>query len=401
MAARTARPLHPLAVVDQDPIRVLLVEDDPEDVMLLQDTLAEAHLPKLEWTTVELLADAIDRLARDTFDVVLLDLTLPDSRGLDTFLRLNAARPEAAVVMLTGLHDEDLGLQAVQRGAQDYLVKGYSDPKGLARSLRYSVERSRRQRAERELTARQSEVQAAREIQQRLFPRAAPALPGFDIAGASYPAVETGGDYYDYIPMSDGRLALAIGDVTSHGLGPALVMAETRAYLRALMLSRSNVGEILGLANKALVMDTSDELFVTLLLASLDATSNTLTYASAGHTPGYVLDDAGAVRRELWSTGLPLGVDDDGHFSDGQPLQLNTGDVVLLLTDGITEAADPAGNCFGAERALQTVRANRHRPAPDILAALYHDVRQFQADDQNDDVTAIVVKVGQPLTKPS
>src|SRR4051812_39493374 len=87
-----AHPLHRRAVVDSEHIRVLLVEDDPEDVMLLQDTLAEAHLPKLEWTTVELLSDAIDRLGREAFDVVLLDLTLPDSRGLETFLQLNAAR---------------------------------------------------------------------------------------------------------------------------------------------------------------------------------------------------------------------------------------------------------------------------------------------------------------------
>ena len=379
--------------MDSEHIRVLLVEDDPEDVMLLQDTLAEAHLPKLEWTTVELLADAIDRLGRETFDVVLLDLTLPDSRGLDTFLQLNAARPEAAVVMLTGLHDEDLGLQAVQRGAQDYLVKGYSDGKALARSVRYSIERARRRRAERELTVRQSEVQAAREIQQRLFPRAAPAVAGYDIAGASYPAVETGGDYYDYIPMSDGRLAVAIGDVTSHGLGPALVMAETRAYLRALMLSRADVGEVLGLANKALVLDTSDELFVTLLLAGLDTGSGALTYASAGHTPGYVLDDSGAVRRELWSTGLPLGVEADGHFSDGQPLQLSAGDVVLLLTDGITEASDAGGENFGVERTLQAVRANRHRPAAEVLESLYREVRAFQGVEQKDDITAIVIKV--------
>jgi len=221
-----AYPLHHNLAVESEHIRVLLVEDDPEDVMLLQDTLAEAHLPRLEWTTVDSLFEAIERLKSEDFDVVLLDLSLPDSAGLDTFVQLNAAHPDAAVVMLTGLQDEELGLQAVQKGAQDYLVKGLADGQVVARSLRYSIERSRRRRVEKQLSAKQGEVQLAREIQRRLFPRTAPDLRGYDIAGVSISAVETGGDYYDYIPTIDGRTAIAIGDVTSHGLGPALVLCH-------------------------------------------------------------------------------------------------------------------------------------------------------------------------------
>src|SRR5918993_1218206 len=99
--------------------------------------------------------------------------------------------------------------------------------------------------AERELRAAHADLQAAREIQQRLFPSQAPAFPGFDIAGASFPAGDTGGDYYDFIPMLQGSLGLVVGDVSGHGFGPALIMANTRAYLRALSLTCSGVGDIL------------------------------------------------------------------------------------------------------------------------------------------------------------
>src|SRR4029079_8131504 len=111
----------------------------------------------------------------------------------------------------------------------------------------------------------QTELRLARDVQQRLFP--APQLPvaGLDIAGGSCPAEATGGDYFDYVPMQDGRLAVAIGDVCGHGLGPALLMAELRAYLRALMLTRNDVGEIVGLLNRAITGDT--DRFVTLLMA--------------------------------------------------------------------------------------------------------------------------------------
>jgi sigma-B regulation protein RsbU (phosphoserine phosphatase) len=170
-------------------------------------------------------------------------------------------------------------------------------------------------------------------------------------------------------------------------------MAETRAYVRALMLTRTDVGEILALANRALESDTSDEHFVTLLLASLDPANRSLIYASAGHTPGYVIDDSGSVSRELWSTGMPLGIDADGRFSAAQPIDLRAGDVVLLLTDGITEASDASGEPFGGERAVQSIRANRHLPAAKILEALCDQVRQFQADEQKDDITAVVMKV--------
>lgn len=153
-----------------------------------------------------------------------------------------------------------------------------------------------RKRAEQELFENEEQFRVAREIQQRLFPKAAPQISGFDIAGVSHAAEATGGDYFDYLPMLHDRLGVVVGDVTGHGIGPALLMAETRAYLRILARNREDVGEILTRANRVLAEDIGYERFITMLLVSLDPQSRTFTYANAGHPAGYVLG-AGATSR--------------------------------------------------------------------------------------------------------
>src|SRR5689334_5926854 len=180
--------LPKLQVIGEDrPTRLLLVEDDPDDVLLLRDTLSDVAPDGFEWTAVELLAEAMQQVSEQPFDLALLDLHLPDSHGMETFVKIRAAAPDLPIVILTGMQDESVGLEAVQHGAQDYLVKGNVDGPLLVRSIRFAVERARRQEAEQALCARQAEVSAARAIQQRLFPQSAPLLQGFDIAGASFP----------------------------------------------------------------------------------------------------------------------------------------------------------------------------------------------------------------------
>ena len=251
-----------------------------------------------------------------------------------------------------------------------------------------------RKRAEQELREHEEQFRVAREIQQHLFPKAAPQLPGFDIGGASYPAEATGGDYFDYIAMLHDGLGLVVADVTGHGIGPALLMAETRAYLRIVAINRADVGEVLTRANLILAEDVGYERYVTLLLARLDAAERKLTYSSAGHPPGYVLAPTGEVRLQLKRTGIPLSIKADTQYLSAPPVTLAPGELVLFLTDGIEEAMSPAGDFFGIERTLAVVQAHRDRPARQIVEAIYHAVRAFsQGTPQLDDLTAIVIKV--------
>jgi len=251
-----------------------------------------------------------------------------------------------------------------------------------------------RKRAERELRENKEQFRVARDIQQRLFPKAAPNLPSFEIGGASYPAEATGGDYFDYLPMLNGRLGIVLGDVTGHGVGPALLMAETRAYLRVLAGRREDVGEILTRANGVLAEDVGSERFVTLFLVRLDPQTKSLAYASAGHPPAHVLDSAGKVKQALPRTGIPLGMRPDTQYTSSPSLPLETGDIILLLTDGIEEALSPDGELFGSQRALDVVREHRAKSAQQIVDQLYQAVRTFSGTTtQNDDITAVAIKV--------
>jgi sigma-B regulation protein RsbU (phosphoserine phosphatase) len=260
-----------------------------------------------------------------------------------------------------------------------------------------------RMRAEGELARTEVEFRVARRIQQKLFPNTIPRVPGmdigvatygFDIGGASFPAEAIGGDYYDFIALGDGSLGIAIGDVSGHGVGPALLMAEARALLRAFAQTHSDVSEILGLINRVLVPDVDGDRFITMLLAKLDPRTRTLVYASAGHQTAFLIDPDGALKRSMPSTGIPLGIREDTDFPACPPIPMQSGDIVLLVTDGVVEARAPDGVVFGSKRAVDLVRVYRKLTARRIVDNLYHAVRAFARDlPQYDDITATVIKV--------
>jgi PAS domain S-box-containing protein len=251
-----------------------------------------------------------------------------------------------------------------------------------------------RRQAEQTLLERAREFHVARSVQLGLLPKVAPSVPGVAIGGTSLPAQETGGDYFDFIPMRDGTLGIVIGDASGHGIGAALVIAQTRAYLRARSVTDTDIGAILALLNRQLAGDLPDDHFVTLFFGRLDASTNSLTFSSAGHWPGYVLDDRGMVRVELNSTGLPLGVDAAAVFPAAPPIALRAGDHVLLLTDGILEAHPPDGGMFGIERTLDVVRKQLGGTADEVIAALVGAAQAFSRNTQTDDMTAVLLKVG-------
>ena len=249
-----------------------------------------------------------------------------------------------------------------------------------------------RKQTERTLRATEAEFRVARRVQQHLFPRTPPALPGFDIDGRSYPAEATGGDYYDYIPLRDGALGVVIGDVSGHGVGPALLMASTRASLRALALADADVSAAFAGVNRILAGDTQDE-FVTLFLARLEPQTGSFTYVSAGHVAGYLLDAEGRVKRCLESTAMPLGILPDAPFPTSPTIPLEPGDLILLLTDGVTDARCPDETPFGAERALAIARLYHRDSARQVVENLYGAVRAFMQDmPQFDDVSLVVIK---------
>ncbi len=606
--------------------RVLAIEDSRAHLKLIEYLLSESGRVNFELTSAVRLADGLERLDKGGIDVVLLDLGLPDSEGLDTLHSVSSHSPHVPIVVLTGLDDESVASRAVREGAEDYLVKGQFDSDLLVRSVRYAIARHRgkaklqkallntkaietnlrnviasnvdgtivvdnqgviqfanpaaqalhgcseddllqapfafpvqdcesseieiprtdgqhvpaemrtvnvtwegkpaylamlrdltpqkqaqaeharltaivqstdnailsadldavfltwnpgaekifgytaeeaigrhvsmlwlpehhdmaaamiekvkggqtvsqletvrrhkdgriidvsisafpvcdeegrvisiggivaditeRKRAQEELKQKEFELEMAQAIQQRLLPQGPPALPGYDVAGALHPAGFAAGDYYDFLPMADGAMGFVIGDVSGHGLGPAMLMATTRAHLRSFVQSDNDVAGILDRLNRALMDETKEDDFVTLVLAQLDCQKRSFVYASAGHSTGYIFDSSGEVKQDLPSTSVPLAIVPDADFPINGPIKLEPGDTVFLPTDGLHEAKSADGDFLGKEKVLEVVRVNRNRSAGEIVEALRHVVCEFCGPERpSDDLTAVVIKV--------
>jgi serine phosphatase RsbU (regulator of sigma subunit) len=248
------------------------------------------------------------------------------------------------------------------------------------------------QQAPQVLRENRHELASARRIQQHLFPTVMPVLVGFELAGASQTVCATGGDYFDFIPFPDGHLLLALGDVSGHGLGAAILMAAARAYLRGIALTGSTIDTIINLVNTRLVEDMDEE-FMTLFLGLINPSSRSLIYYNAGHCPGVILDARGEARGTLPPSDLPLGIDAHHKYQESAVAQLVPGDLLLLVSDGVFEACAPNGGAFGMARVLDTVRASRHLPPAAIIATLFGAVQEFSQIAPHDDMTSIVVKV--------
>jgi PAS domain S-box-containing protein len=237
------------------------------------------------------------------------------------------------------------------------------------------------------------QLQLARAVQQRFY-TTPPCISGFDIGASVHPADETGGDYFDFVPMSDGSLLIVLADAKGHGFSSALVMALTRAYVRCFANLQLDLDEILVQVNQMLLQDLKHGDFVTLFLARLIASHRSLSYASAGHIPGFIFQHSGEVKCTLESTGPPLGLFPASKFSLRHSIPLNPGDIAVFLTDGVTESTAPCGNEFGDERVLDQVRALSRDSAWNIADGIYQATRAFaQGDLQDDDITSVIIKV--------
>ena len=233
----------------------------------------------------------------------------------------------------------------------------------------------------------------AREVQQRYYNTTA-SLPGFDIAAAAYPADETGGDYFDFIPQPDGSLYIVVADIVGHGFGSAFVMAEVRASVRAYATIAPDIPSLIKSVNCSLTGTHGGNGFVTMFLGRIDPRKRSLEYASAGHESGYLLRESGEIGAVLASTAPPLGVFADQLFCTGPAVPLERGDAIVLLTDGITESANADDVMFGARGALDFVRRQQRSAANEIVHGIYRAARAFAGGaPQLDDILSVVCKV--------
>jgi len=237
----------------------------------------------------------------------------------------------------------------------------------------------------------EQELQVARRIQQELLPEETPELDGWRIATYYGPAREVGGDFYDFLELSSGRLGLVVGDATGHGMPAALVMATTRGMLRAVVQSLESPGEVLARVNEALVAEIPPSTFVTCFYAVLDPESASLSYANAGHDLPYLRHRGGGCE-ELRARGMPLGLM-PGMSYEEKEIELDAGEAVLFYSDGLVEAHDPKGEMFGFPR-LRELVAEHGDEKRSLVDFLLEELYSFTGEgwEQEDDITLVTLE---------
>jgi sigma-B regulation protein RsbU (phosphoserine phosphatase) len=394
------------------PVRVLLIEDNVGDSRLIREFIAESGGRAFEVEWVKRLDAGLDRLKQGDISVVLLDLSLPDSHGMATFLAVRSRAPNIPVVVLSGLADETLAVQAVHEGAQDYLVKGQGDGRLLVRALRYAVERSiiaeQLARYAEELRLKnaqmEADIQMAREIQEVFLPQQYPAFPPSAAPEEStllfyhryQPTAAVGGDFFTVLPISDSAAGVFICDVMGHGLRAALITAVLRGLAEELKPAAADAGLFLTEINRGLhtiLRRTDQVMMATAFYLLVDSADGEVRFASAGHpSPLHLRRKAGKIQSledHDPRHGPALGLFEKSVYPTCRCVAAEE-DLLLLFTDGLYEVADPDGNEFGRPRLVTEVARRMALPAPRLFDELIAEVRQFAAGSVFDDDVCLV-----------
>lgn len=269
------------------------------------------------------------------------------------------------------------------------IVTAFGDLAGIAfANARHLEEVKRRERLSEEL-------KIASRIQRKLLPESAPVVPGLEIAGRTIPAEEVGGDLYDFFMGPQGEVFISIGDVSGKGAGAGIVMASARSLFRAYSERESRTDRLLVAVNRGLVRDLEKGSFVSILLLRYEPGTRKLAFAGAGHEHLLVLRAKGGDVERLRSGGVVLGLapDIEGKVEE-RPLELGPGDVVVLYTDGATEAASPEGEELGLDRLAALVAEGRGKSPADMVKHVIDGVHRFVEEGHaaRDDLTVVALR---------
>jgi len=384
----------------------ILIADDQQDVLDALRLLLKGHGYSIE--TVNSPADLLSAVARQDFDILLIDLnyardTTSGREGLDVLSRLKEIEDAPPIVAMTGWATVGLAVEAMQYGVSEFVEKPWTNTRlleilkkqiGLGRERRES-----RRRAAEELRAREEallhlqeqerEVAEAKAIQEKLLPREIPQMAGYEIASAWQSAGVVGGDYFDILPLSEETLVLCIADVSGKGMPAALLMSNLQAAVRGLSSLSLAPNLLCSRLNSIVYRNTDSDRFITFFYAQLEGATRRLTYVNAGHNAPFVVRSDGSHER-LREGGAVLGVFATRNYEMGSA-QLSPGDRVILFTDGVTEACNPAGEEFGEARLLCLLQEQHSLSADGLQAKILAAVAEFSGGRWQDDATLVVL----------
>ena len=386
----------------------ILIADDQPDVLGALCLLLKGHGYSTE--TVTSPSGLLEALGRSEFDLLLMDLnyardTTSGREGLDLLTRLKAIDGVPPIVVMTGWATVGIAVEAMQRGVTDFVEKPWTNSQ-LLEVLRKQITLGRERRESARLAVQENQAQKviasqfheqeheiaeARAIQEGFLPKEIPQLAGYEIAAAWQSARVVGGDYFDVLPFDGEMCGLCIADVAGKGLPAALLMSNLQAAVRGLASPSLPPEDLCTRLNALLCRNIASDRFVTLFYAQLDGPSRQLRYVSAGHNPPFVLHRDGSHER-LCEGGIVLGVFANQPFKSGT-VQLQSGDRMVLYTDGVTEACNSDDEEFGEERLLQVLQQDPARSAIEIQKNILQAAAEFSRGSWQDDATLLVVAV--------
>lgn len=370
--------------------RVLVADDQPDVIAALRLLLRGAGLESDSASSVQ---DVRERLDNGAYDLLLMDLnyardTTSGAEGLDLLTEVHARDRHLPIVVMTGWGSIDTAVEAMRRGARAFVPKPWENA-ALTQTIQREVTEG--------LALRRADASAVREledaqvIQRALLPSVMPAFDGCEMAAIWRPASAFGGDCYDALSFSNTRAAISIGDVAGKGLPAAFLMSNLQASVRAFAGNDVPPAVVVERANKALCRHTPLHRFVTFFYGVVDTERRTLQYTNAGHNfPILVRADGSVIR--LSSGGLVMGISPDAPYEQDS-VRLESGDRVVLFTDGITEAEAADGSEFGDERLIDIVIANRTESPWRMVDAIVNRVSKFTGGSFRDDATIVTVAV--------
>jgi serine phosphatase RsbU (regulator of sigma subunit) len=376
-----------------DQTRVLLIEDDDGDALLVEELLIDEGAP-VELDRARSLAEAKESLAGAA--CVLLDLGLPDTHELNGLRWLQENAPQIAVVVLTGLADEHLGEEAVRVGAQDYLVKGQVDGKGLARVIRYAVERERSEELQRQL--REAEIYAEENgrLERGLLPTPLVADQSLRLAARYSPGGQRlllGGDFYDVVETPDGWVHTVVGDVCGHGPDEAALGVSMRVAWRTMVLSERPMSEVLTVVDQVFRHERfKPHLFTTLCVVSIAPSRTTARIHLVGHPPPLLLTRHG-VQELAAPVRSPVGVGDRETWPSCE-VPLGESWSLLLYTDGLIDGRVNNErrrlDVDGLAKLAETAQLEGHHDEG-LLDVVINRVRELNGGDLDDDMAVVAL----------
>jgi serine phosphatase RsbU (regulator of sigma subunit) len=415
----------PGATPNRTPIlisNILFVEDDEELAIALEAGFGDEDTSDFVIEQASTLEGAITLLGSGRIDIVLLDLNLPDSRGLETFSKIQRVAPELPIIILSGLADEILAIESVRAGAQDYFVKGSMSVHVLVRAVRYALERKhlQRQLADYAYQLRlrnevmEAELKIARDIQRAYLPLGEADFPRqhatdsavLHVHSRFLPAAELGGDFFDILEVSETRIGIFICDVMGHGVSAGLVAGILRGLIEEARPDADDAGAFLTDLNRgmrAVLCHTDGPIFATAFYAVADLEAEKLCYASAGHPAPLFYDQrTGGVELLVPAPGIAgpaLGLFENVIYEESGR-SLCPDDLLILYTDGLSDLTSPNGTTFGNHRLYHAVRQYCQAAIPELFDALLADAQAFSGrDDFEDDVCILGIQMHPSPTK--